>query len=65
MLSPVINTEVKMPKKMMEALTRFETICAVTNVKEVAESDVRSFLVSEYGEAFANKFDVSYLFSSR
>lgn len=63
LLSPNINTDVKMPKKMMNALNRNEAICVVTGVKSVTEEDVREFLRKEYGEEFASKFKPEYLYS--
>jgi hypothetical protein len=62
-LSPIVNTEIKMPKQMLDALGLHETRCVVTGVKEVTEESVRSFLADRYGAKFASKFDPKFLFS--
>jgi len=64
-LSPYINTDVKMSKKMLNALNLHETISVVTGVKAVSESDVRTFLARRYGEKFAAKFKPEFLFIAR
>jgi hypothetical protein len=64
-LSPIVNTEVKMPAKMLEALGLHETRCVVTGVHEVTEESVKTFLTDRYSEKLANKFDPKYLFSSQ
>ncbi len=62
-LSPIVNTETKMPKQMLDALGLHETRCVVTGVSEVTEESVRAFLSARYGEKFARKFDPKFLFS--
>lgn len=62
-LSPIVNTEIKMPKQMLDALGLHETRCVVTGVSEVTEESVRAFLAKRYGEKFASKFDPKFLFS--
>jgi hypothetical protein len=64
-LSPIVNTDVKMPAKMLEALGLHETRCIVTGIHEVTEESVRAFLANRYGETFANTFDSKFLFSSQ
>jgi len=61
-LSPIVNTDIKMSAKMLEALGLHETRCVVTGVHEVTEESVRKFLTERYGEKFANRFDPKYLF---
>jgi len=63
-LSPIVNTDIKMSKQMLEALGLHETRCVVTGVKTVTEESVRAFLSDRYGEKFASKFDPKFLFSS-
>lgn len=63
-LSPVVNTDIKMPAKMLEALGLHETRCVVTGVQTVTIESVVAFLTDRYGEKFANKFDPKFLFSS-
>lgn len=64
LLSPNVNTDVKMTQKMMHALNRHEAICRCLRVQEVSEEDVRKFLTDEYGQEFAAKFKPEYLFRS-
>lgn len=64
MLLPIVNTDQKMPAKMLEALGLHETRCVVTGVKSVTEESVRSFLADRYGDKFASAFDPKSLFSS-
>ena len=64
-LTPIINTDVKMPKKMMDALNRHEAICTVSGIKTVTVDSVLEFLQREYGAEFAAKFRPEYLFSTR
>ena len=63
-LSPIVNTDIKMPAKMLEALGLHETRCVVTGVKTVTIESVLAFLTERYGEKFARKFDPKFLFSS-
>jgi hypothetical protein len=65
MLSPIINTDVKMPAAMMDALNIHEAICVVTKVESVTEESVREFLRNRYGAKFAASFKPEYLFSSQ
>ena len=65
MLFPIVNTDQKMPAKMLEALGLYETRCVVTGVKSVTEESVKTFLTERYGEKFANAFDPKFLFSSQ
>ena len=64
-LSPIVNTEVKMPSKMLEALGLHETRCVVTGVQSVTEESVKSFLTDRYGEKFAATFNPKFLFNSQ
>jgi hypothetical protein len=64
-LSPIVNTDVKMPAKMLEALAMHETICVVTGVREVTEESVKTFLIDRYSEKLASKFDPKFLFNSQ
>lgn len=64
-LSPIVNTEIKMPAKMLNALSLHETRCVVTGVSEVTEASVKAFLTERYGEKLANTFDPKFLFNSQ
>jgi hypothetical protein len=63
-LSPIVNTDIKMTAKMLEALGLHETLCIVTGVNEVTEESVKKFLTDRYGEKLANTFDPKFLFNS-
>jgi hypothetical protein len=63
--TPMVNTEVRMSPKMLHALNRLETTCAVTKVQVVTETRVRDFLTEHYGADFAAKFRPEYLLSTR
>jgi hypothetical protein len=64
-LSPIVNTDIKMPAKMLEALGLHETRCVVTGVQSVTEESVKAFLANRYSEKFASTFDPKFLFSSQ
>lgn len=64
-LSPIVNTDVKMPAKMLNALGLHETRCVVTGIHEVTENSVKEFLSDRYGSQFANTFDPKFLFNSQ
>ena len=64
-LSPIVNTDIKMPAKMLNALGLHETRCVVTGVSEVTEQSVKAFLTERYGEQFASTFDPKFLFNSQ
>jgi hypothetical protein len=64
-LSPIVNTDIKMPTKMLEALGLHETRCVVTGVSEVTEESVRAFLSDRYGEKFASTFNPKFLFNNQ
>lgn len=61
---PVVNTDVKMSKKMMHSLNIFEAVCAVRGVNEVSETDVTIFLTEKYGPKIADLFKPEYLFKN-
>lgn len=58
-MKPIVNTEVKMPKSMLRALTMLETYCVATNTKEIDEKFVHDFL-SIYKVKFP--FKLNYLY---
>lgn len=63
-MSPLVNTDVKMPKAMFEALGIYETICVVSKVNSVTTEQVKQFLEQRYGKKLADQFKPEYLFSS-
>lgn len=64
-LSPIVNTDIKMSVKMLEALILHETRCVVTGVTNVTDQSVREFLSDRYGDALAKKFEPRFLFSNQ
>ena len=64
-LLPIVNTDIKMPTKMLEALGLHETRCVVTGISEVTEESVRAFLSDRYGEKFASTFNPKFLFNNQ
>jgi hypothetical protein len=62
-LSPIVNTEIKMPAKMLNALSLHETRCVVTGVQSVTDESVKAFLTERYGEKLASTFNPKFLFS--
>jgi hypothetical protein len=64
-LLPIVNTETKMPKKMLDALTLFETYCVVSNINSVTYQSVIDYLTSHYGIELSQRFKPQYLFSTQ
>ena len=64
-LSPIVNTDVKIPAKMLEALTLHEMRCVVSGVESVTQESVKAFLLERFGEKLANNFESEFLFSSQ
>lgn len=63
--SPIVNTDIKMPAEMLEALALHETRCVVTGVESVTEESVRAFLADRYSAKLASAFNPKFLFSSQ
>lgn len=61
-MKPIVNTDVKMPKKMLIALTLFETYCVANVKKETNESEVKDFLNLHFDATIANQFKAEYLY---
>ena len=61
-MKPTINCDVKMPKKMMEALNLYEMHCVVFEKKETTREEVKNFIQSKYNEKLAEKFKDEYLY---
>jgi hypothetical protein len=64
-LLPVVNTEEKMPRKMFDALSLFETYCAVSGIDSVTYQQVIDYLTSHYGAELSQHFMPKYLFSTQ
>jgi hypothetical protein len=63
-LSPYVNTDVKIPRKMLEALTLHEVSCAARGIETVSEPAVRQFLADRFNPALALRFKPEYLIST-
>jgi len=61
-MKPIVNTDVKMSKQMLDALTLFETYCVASLTKKTNESEVKGFLMANFGEDIASKFKKEYLY---
>jgi hypothetical protein len=61
-MKTTVNTNIKIPKKIMECLTLFETYCVIKNIQETNKDEVRSFIKEYYDEKLANKFKSKYLY---
>ena len=61
-MKPYVNTDVKMSKKMLDALSLHETFCIMSNIEEVTESSVRNWLLSSFNESIAKEFKSDYLY---
>ena len=61
-MKTIVNTDVKMPKKMLRALTLFETYCMCHEQKETNTDEVKKFLKERFNEDMANSFKDNYLF---
>jgi hypothetical protein len=61
-MKPYVNTDVKMSKKMLEALSLHETFCIMSNIKEVTESSVQDWLLNNFNEDIAKDFKSEYLY---
>lgn len=64
-LLPVVNTEIKMPKKMHDALALFETYCAVSGIEIVTYQQVIDYLTKHNGAELSQFFKPQYLFNSQ
>jgi len=62
LMKPTINCDVKMPKKMMEALNLYETHCVVFEIKTTTQEKVKAFITEKYNKKLADKFKDEYLY---
>jgi hypothetical protein len=63
-MSPIVNTEVKMPQRMLEALTLHETYCVMSSITKVNESEVRQWLLKNFDQNMSDEFSSDYLFNT-
>jgi hypothetical protein len=64
-MSPIVNTDVKMPKVMLDALTLHETFCVASGISFVTTEQVQQFLTKRFNEKLANQFKPEYLFNNQ
>lgn len=60
-LTPYVNTDVKIPKSVFDALTLHEFSCLAQNIATVTPDNVKEFLVARFGDKIAAKFRPEYL----
>jgi len=63
-LTPYVNTDVKIPHKLRNALTLYETSCCMRGVKTVTAANVRQFLTDRFDSNVAALFNSAYLLKS-
>lgn len=61
-MKTLVNTDIKMTKKMLNALTLFETYCVGKMKNETNEEEVKEFLIFISGKDLADKFKPEYLY---
>lgn len=64
-MSPIVNTDKKMPKAMLEALTLHETFCIASGINVVTTEQVKQFLEQRFNQKLAAQFDPDYLFNNQ
>jgi len=64
-MSPIVNTDKKMPKAMLEALTLHETFCIASGINVVTTEQVKQFLEQRFNQKLAAQFNPDYLFNSQ
>lgn len=64
-MSPIVNTEVAMPKDIFDALVLHETYCVVSGIESTTPESVKQWLFNRFGETITDKFQDSYLFSNQ
>ena len=61
-MKPYVNTDIKMSKKMLEALSLHETFCIMSNITEVTEDSVKNWLLHNFNKSIAKDFKSEYLY---
>lgn len=64
-MSPIVNTEVKMPKDIFDALVLHETYCVVSGIESTTPEQVKDWLFNRFGHGISNKFKESYLINNQ
>lgn len=63
--SYLINTNVKTPKAIFDALVLHETFCVASKIRYVTEEEVKDFLLKRFDKKMANRFKAEYLHQIR
>ena len=61
-MKTTVNTNIKMPKKILEVLALYETYCVVVNKQETTIDEVKAFIKKHYSEKLANKFKPEFFY---
>ena len=61
-MKPIVNVDVKMPKRMLNALTLLETYCLASNITLVTNDMVNKFLTERCNASIAKEFNPDYLY---
>jgi hypothetical protein len=61
-MSPYVNTDVKMPQSMLEALSLHETYCVMSNINTVTELSAKEWLAKNFNQKIADAFKSEYLY---
>lgn len=64
-MSPIVNTEVKMPNKMLQALTLHETFCIASGITSINAEQVKKFLSHRFDKNLSDQFKDKYLFNNQ
>jgi protoporphyrinogen oxidase len=64
-MSPIVNTEIKIPQDIFDALVLHETYCVVSGIESTTPESVKQWLFDRFGETIADKFNESYLFNNQ
>lgn len=64
-LTPYVNTDVKIPKPLLDALTLHEFSCAAREINTVTSESVKKFLSDRFGDSIASKFKPDYLIKAQ
>ena len=64
-MSPIVNTDQKMSKSMLEALTLHETFCVASRIDVVTTEQVKDFLLKRFNKKLADQFRPEYLFNNQ
>lgn len=64
-MRPLVNTDIKMSKQMLHALTMLEVKCKMLGIKQVSDQDVKDHLNKSGGHAMSSQFRNEFLFSDQ